>query len=692
MSVALRTLGATDLVTRAALRDDVMRLIARVPAREARACVSLRLVAEAFRSDRDRGPRQPALHQSAHALLDAVRKYLTSPALRDRLALLESPERSTLAIMRGVPENSPTLQPRTSDLIGDADRKSRSDAERTGELTLFTLPEESDRALLGDFLDEAREYLESAEAAMLALERDPSDVEAAQVVLRAFHSIKGTAGFLKLDGVVALAHHGETLLADMRRRDIAFTGHTADLALQALDTLSDLVRRLDAARQGAPLVYPPGFQELLAALRHADGSPSPRRGAAAGGAPEGAGSPVRDAGGASSARVRLDRLDAMVDLVGELVVAHWMIAQDPDAGRAHPELARKVAHAGKLVRELHDMSMAMRMVPLRATCHKLLRLARDLAQQAGKQVRCEVEGEMTELDRNMVELVADPLMHMVRNAIDHGLELPEERAGLGKPMVGRLALCATQVNGQVIIELSDDGRGLQRERILDQARARGLVHADEQLADADILDLIFAPGLSTAEHVTEVSGRGVGMDVVRRNVEALHGRVDIRSTLGEGTTFTMRVPLTLAITDGMLVRVGEERYIVPTTNIVVSVRPERSALFTVGARGEMARLRQEVLPVVRLHRLLGVAGAREDPTAALLMVVSAGERRCALLVDAIVGQQQVVAKPATAGIGDVPGIAGAAILGDGCVGLILDIPRLMDMARRVPVADVQAVA
>src|SRR6185437_13052594 len=245
---------------------------------------------------------------------------------------------------------------------------------------------------------------------------------------------------------------------------------------------------------------------------------------------------------------------------------------------------------------LHDMSMGMRMVPLRGTCNKLVRLARDLAQRAGKHVDCRVEGEMTELDRNMVELVADPLMHMVRNAIDHGIETPDERTAAGKPAAGCLTLAATQVNGQVVIELRDDGRGLQRDRILQRAEARGVVRPGDQLGDADVLDLIFAPGLSTADQVTDVSGRGVGMDVVRRNIQALHGRVDVQSVAGEGTTITLRVPLTLAITDGMLVRVGAERYIVPTTNVVVSFRPDRGALFTVAGRGELVRLRKEVLP------------------------------------------------------------------------------------------------
>ena len=689
LSAGIGRLGVSDLETRGALRAEVLGLIDHVSAGHARACVSLRLVAEALRPDRDRGDRQPALHQAARTLLDAVRRYLSSPKVSDRLSWIEGPERSTIAIMRNLAEASPALKPRTSDLIGLTDRRPSSVVARAESLPALALPNDADRSLLGDFCDEAREYIESAEAALLVLEREPDNGDAAQTVMRAFHSIKGTAGFLKLDGLVALAHHGESLLGERRRRD-GFAGRIAALSLRALDALRDTVANLDASRAGAALAYPPGFLDVLRELEDIDVEP----GTAAvehGGSRSASAPTARDAAATHSARVRLDRLDALVDLVGELVVAHWMIAQDPASGHDHPELARKVAHAGKLVRDLHDMSMGLRMVPLRGTCNKLVRLARDLADRAGKQVDCRVEGEMTELDRNMVELVADPLMHMVRNAIDHGIEPPEERRARGKPAAGCLTVRASQMNGQVVVTVSDDGRGLQRDRILERAQTRGLVRPGEVLNDTDLLDLIFAPGLSTAQQVTDVSGRGVGMDVVRRNIQALHGRVDVESMPGQGTTITLRVPLTLAITDGMLVRVGEERYIVPTTNVVVSVRPERGALFTVGGRGEMVRLRHDVLPLVRLHRLLEVRGASEDPTAALLMVVAAGDRRCALLVDGILGQQQVVAKPVTAGIGEVSGISGAAILGDGRVGLILDVPQILDLARRAQ-PNTQAVA
>jgi two-component system chemotaxis sensor kinase CheA len=273
-------------------------------------------------------------------------------------------------------------------------------------------------------------------------------------------------------------------------------------------------------------------------------------------------------------------------------------------------------------------------------------------------------------------------MHMVRNAVDHGIEAPRTREAAGKARAGVVRLSAYQSGGSVVVEMVDDGAGLDRARILERAIDTGLMASTETLSDHELYNLIFAPGFSTAPALTDLSGRGVGLDVVMRNVRALRGRVDIASTPGAGCTFTMRVPLTLAITDGMIVRVGAERYIVPTHNIVVSFRPDRDALSTVVQRGEVVMLRDAVLPIVRLHKLFGVHDAVEDPTRGLLVVVGAGERECALLVDELVSQQQVVAKSLGAGIGAVDGISGGAILGDGRVGLILDIGELIALVRR----------
>jgi two-component system chemotaxis sensor kinase CheA len=277
------------------------------------------------------------------------------------------------------------------------------------------------------------------------------------------------------------------------------------------------------------------------------------------------------------------------------------------------------------------------------------------------------DGEDTELDRNMVDAIADPLVHMVRNAVDHGVEGPAERERVGKTRTGKVKLAAFQRGGSVIVELRDDGRGLNRDRILAKAIEKGLVSANQSLTDSEINALIFAPGF--------------GMDVVRRNIESIRGRIDIQSVLGQGTTFQIRLPLTLAVTDGMLVRVGDERYIVPLTSISLSFRPEPDMLSTIPPNGEVVMLRGEVLPVVRLHEMFGIPDAVQNPSEAILMIVGDGEHRVALLVDQLLGQQQVVAKALGDGVGEIPGISGGAILSDGRVGLIIDVARMTSLAR-----------
>jgi two-component system chemotaxis sensor kinase CheA len=381
-------------------------------------------------------------------------------------------------------------------------------------------------------------------------------------------------------------------------------------------------------------------------------------------------------------RVRTDRLDRLIDMVGELVIAQSMIAGDTlFAGGKQHDLQRKVTHAGKIVRELQGLSMSMRMVPLRATFQKLTRVVRDTASKADKIVQFVTEGDDVEIDRNMVDVLSDPLVHMVRNAVDHGVEGPVEREAAGKARVGVVRLHAYHASGNVVVELKDDGRGLHRDKIVKKAIEKGLIETDKGLTDSDVFNLVFAPGFSTAEQVTDISGRGVGMDVVRRNIEKIHGRIDITSAPGKGSTFAIRLPLTLAVTDGMLVRVGDERFIIPLTHIHMSFRPEPAMLSTVVGRGEVVLLRGELLPIIRLHTLFDVTNAVQSPLDGLLMIVGDGERRQALLVDDLLGQQQVVAKTLGDGLGKVPGVSGGAILGDGRVGLILDVAETVALAQ-----------
>jgi len=567
------------------------------------------------------------------------------------------------------------------------------------------LPADSDVALLADFAAESRDCLEGAEAALLALEHDPANSEAINTVFRAFHTIKGTSAFLGLVRMTTFAHSAESLLSAVREGKLSFTPACADLALRSADMLKLLLGAVQNVTPGGALTTPAGYSALLAALgrldaieseasatpvaRSAPAAPAtPARVAGAEPVVEAASGPHdRSAKGAAEAsvRIRTDRLDRLIDMVGELVIAQAMISQDDTVARSgRQELSRKVAHSGKIVRELQDLSMSMRMVPMRAMFQKMVRLARDVAHRSGKQVELMLEGEDTEIDRNMVDVIADPLVHMVRNAVDHGIETPAARAAAGKSAVGKLRLAAYHAGGNVVVELEDDGKGLDRDRIVRKAVEKGLIESDKGMSEADIFKLIFEPGFSTNEVVTDLSGRGVGMDVVRRNIESIQGRIEIASQSGRGSKFTFRLPLTLAITDGMAVRVGGERYIIPIMHIQICFRPGTGDISTIQGRGEMVNLRDMLMPMIRLHRFFDVKDAEPDPTNALLVVLVAGDKRCALLVDELLGQQQVVAKPLGAGMKGRRGIAGGAILGDGRVGLILDVPDLMILAQRGP--------
>jgi two-component system chemotaxis sensor kinase CheA len=321
------------------------------------------------------------------------------------------------------------------------------------------------------------------------------------------------------------------------------------------------------------------------------------------------------------------------------------------------------------------------MVPIQGVFQKMTRLARDLSHKASKPVDFVTVGEETELDRTVVDKIADPLVHMVRNSIDHGIEPSADRVKAGKPPTGRVELRAFHKCGSIVIEMEDDGKGLDTERILKKAVESGLVEAGQDLPPEEIFKLIFHPGLSTAEKVTSISGRGVGMDVVKKNVEALRGRIDISSTRGKGTIFTIRLPLTLAVIDGQIVRIGQQRYIIPINSIVRTLRPTREQVSSVLGHGEVVRERNELLPLVRLHKLFNITESREDATQGLVVVVEEDGKKCCLLVDDLLGQQQVVIKNLGDGLGRVRGVSGGAIMGDGKITLILDVPGLVQLAQ-----------
>jgi len=383
----------------------------------------------------------------------------------------------------------------------------------------------------------------------------------------------------------------------------------------------------------------------------------------------------------TSIRVDLDKVDRLINMVGELVITQSMLSAQTQKLASHQaaELSQGITELAQYTRELQDAAMAMRMQPVKSIFSRMPRLVRDLSAQLGKQIRLSVTGENTEVDKTIIEQLADPLTHMIRNSVDHGIEHPEQRRQVGKATEGIIGLTAEHRGGKIVIRVCDDGAGISRERVLSKATERGLVPQGKAMSDEEIDQLIFMPGFSTAVEITSVSGRGVGMDVVRRNIESIGGSVFIENNPGQGTCFTIQLPLTLAILEGMIVRVADERYIIPITHITESLRPTESALHKLTGGNQVINVRGRFIPVVPLKRLFGIT-AQSTQEQALIVLVEDGTLSIGLAVDELLGQQQVVIKSLEEHAPAIDGVSGATILGDGCVALIIDVPTLCRLA------------
>jgi two-component system chemotaxis sensor kinase CheA len=627
---------------------------------------------------------------------------------------------------------------------------------------------DADPSLLADFITEAREHIEAVDTHLLALENDPTDEEALNAVFRAFHTIKGVAGFLNLEHIGNLAHQAETLLGGAQRGEHQLTGVRIDVIFDANDMLKNLIEGLGSIVSGGqaspiPPELPKMIEAIAAAIKGEDEKvekvervngidkklgeilvdsgaiaeddlavalaeqaadpesiklggylvrhdavkskdvaqalrlqrgelvdrrkhPADRRGKEAKvkpgpedrrtGPPDRRQAKIRE-----TVRVDTERLDLLIETIGELIIAESMVTQDPEIiDHVSDRVINNLRHLGKVSRDLQEMGTAMRMETLRGVFQKMARLVRDVAKKAGKKINFEIHGEDTELDRTVIDRIGDPLIHMVRNAADHGIEPPAERKSRGKQEEGRVQLRAFHQGGNVHIEIEDDGRGLDKEVLLAKGVERGLIGENDKLSEEEIFNMIFEPGFSTAKKVTDISGRGVGMDVVRRNIEALRGKVGISSELGTGSIFRMILPLTLAIIDGLVIKVGGQRFIIPVLSIVESLRPTAGLLSTVEGKGELLNLRGELLPLFRLGRLFELPEALDDPTKALVIVLQSGLRRVGIMVDELIGQQQTVIKSLSQAVGKREYLSGAAIMSDGRVGLILDAEGIMKLA------------
>ena len=590
---------------------------------------------------------------------------------------------------------------------------------------------DEDKEIIIDFATESLDNLGTIEIKLMDLEQDPSDLETINAIFRPFHTVKGVSGFLNFNKINKLAHISENLLDKARNGEISIDGEIVDIILESVDMLKGMIENVQASLDtGTPLEGDIDTEQLTAKIEHFLAKI------------EGVGdkplgeiliekgtvsesdvkevldiqkeqdgkkigeilveqkkvktkevvSALRDQKGfgrppALHVKVDTGKLDNIVDMVGELAIAQSMLRQNELIMASRDRnLDQTVSQLNLITSGLQKTAMSLRMVPIKSTFQKMLRLVRDLARKAGKEAQLVMSGEDTEIDRNIVEEMYEPMVHMIRNSIDHGLELPEEREAVNKPRQGTIYLRAYHKGGDIVVEIEDDGRGLNREKILEKALSSGLIKEDEKLTDGQIDNLIFHPGLSTAEKITDISGRGVGMDVVKsRIVEKLRGRVDVQSTPDKGSTVYIRLPLTLAIIDGMIVKVGGERYVIPTLTIQESFRPERTECHTLKGEAEVIMFRDHLVPLIRLNQLFGLNGNSlsngiDSPVwEKLVVVVENQEKRRCLLVDELIGQEEIVIKNLGGALKNIKGVAGGAIMGDGKISLILDIAGILDI-------------
>ena len=561
-----------------------------------------------------------------------------------------------------------------------------------------------DPAMIQEFLTESEELLQRMDQDMVTLERTPNDAELLNRIFRALHTIKGTSGFLKFEPVVRLSHRAEDVLNALRRGEVQLNRRLMDALLAARDQLGHMLSDLRAGGLqqysiDALLAELEAVQKPIALAQSIDKAPAganqnmqqpsapqpgegPDSSSAAANVPADQ-KPSQTAGDSSDAtmRVSVRKLDELINLIGELVLERNRLAQlsrDCSAGRltsgeADSVLTESAARLSFITEELQTAGLKTRMMPIDAVFRKFPRLVRDLAHNLQKEVQLEVRGQETEIDKTMVELIGDPLVHLVRNSLDHGIEMPDTRASAGKPRQGTIRLEARQEGDQIIILVADDGAGINADRVLRKAVEKGLVTAEKgrQLTSREILDFIFLPGFSTAEKVNDLSGRGVGMDVVRSNLKRMNGTIQLDSIPGRGTSVKLRLPLTLAILPVLLVQVSDEAYALPLRAVLETSRVRSNEVHKMEGN-EVLRLHGETLPLLRLRNMFAVGAGEDDIAEQKVVILLVGEKRVALVVDRLIGQESTVIKSLGGHLRHCPSLAGATIGGDGRVRLVLD--------------------
>jgi two-component system chemotaxis sensor kinase CheA len=553
--------------------------------------------------------------------------------------------------------------------------------------------DEDMREIFDSYLVESKEILDHLSQDLLALEKKPTDADLLNNIFRGVHTLKGTSSFLGFNQMTELTHTSEDLLNKLRKGDFIADGKIIDVLIEVHNAASILLQRIES-RSLQPIELNGILEKLRAALeQHPHGVQAEEvvqvKKEQAQHAPEIFESmPQRTAD--STIRVDIERLDDLMNLVGELVLARNRLAQATQSlmeKYERIEMSKHIADVSSQIdfvtTELQMAVMKTRMVPIEKVFNGLPLLARDLMRTTGKEVDLQIYGKETELDKSIIEELNDPLVHMIRNAIDHGVESPEERKKLGKPPQGTVVINAERDGNYILITMEDDGRGIDAEQIKLKAIEKGLISEAQalEMSTSDLLNLIFIPGFSTKHEITNVSGRGVGMDVVRTNIAKLKGIVEIDSEFGKGTIITLKVPLTLAIIQGLLMKVVDEIFAVPLSAVLEIIRIGPDEIYTIQGR-EVIRVRDIILPLARMSDIIGNSKAANHSPVSYVVVVGWAEKRIGLLVDSLQGQKEVVIKALGNYLGNVPGIAGSTILGDGSVILVIDVGQFIELFAR----------
>ena len=557
--------------------------------------------------------------------------------------------------------------------------------------------------MLDQYLTNSNELIDNIEKNLVDLEKDPKNMDLIRETFQAMHSLKGNSGFMGFSEIEEISMESESILDSVRNEELDIDSNLITILLSNLETIRNRLDNLhkqeekkDEAKEKPKekvspekkIEEPEPDKEVVKKEE-----PKPEKKKEEKPKQKKTDKPEKKAPPKSppkipmmqkkDIRVETTKIDRLFDLVGELITIETMVTNSPDLkGLDLPNFNKSANMLNKISRDLQEISMSIRMMPLEGLFNKMKRLVRDVALKMGKKVNLFVSGQETEMDKNVIDEISDPLVHILRNAIDHGIEPPEKRVENGKNEVGNVSLKARYEGNEILIIVEDDGAGINKEKLLAKAESKGVLRTDpENMSDKEIYGLIFEPGLSTAQELTDISGRGVGMDVVKKNLEKLRGGIDVDSVEGKGSRITLRIPLTLAIMEAMVIRVGDTTFALPIMSIRESFRPEKEKITITMDGLEMVRVREEVLPIVRTHELFDIEPDSTNVRDGILIIIEARERKVCLFADEIVGQQQAVIKALSDYIGKVAGITGCMVIGDGGIGLILDIESLIDMAQ-----------